>query len=85
MNSNDMRTNNVNTNGYNTNAVGNDNDTDWGWLGLLGLAGLVGLRRRNPNVIKENVEQYNKILLIRAGFYHSFHQSQSPSWSISVL
>ncbi|OIB00702.1 hypothetical protein AK95_26420 [Paenibacillus sp. LC231] len=48
MNSNDMRTNNVNTNGYNTNAVGNDNDTDWGWLGLLGLAGLVGLRRRNP-------------------------------------
>ncbi|OAT73276.1 WGxxGxxG family protein [Parageobacillus thermoglucosidasius] len=24
-----------------------DNDTDWGWIGLLGLAGLFGLRRRN--------------------------------------
>lgn len=25
-----------------------DNDTDWGWIGLLGLAGLLGLRRREP-------------------------------------
>jgi MYXO-CTERM domain-containing protein len=25
----------------------NDNDRDWGWLGLLGLAGLLGLRRRD--------------------------------------
>jgi MYXO-CTERM domain-containing protein len=25
----------------------NDNDTDWGWIGLVGLAGLLGLRRRN--------------------------------------
>jgi MYXO-CTERM domain-containing protein len=25
-----------------------DNDTDWGWVGLLGLAGLMGLRRREP-------------------------------------
>jgi MYXO-CTERM domain-containing protein len=25
----------------------NDNDTDWGWVGLLGLAGLLGLRRRD--------------------------------------
>ena len=25
----------------------NDRDTDWGWLGLLGLAGLLGLRRRD--------------------------------------
>jgi MYXO-CTERM domain-containing protein len=24
-----------------------DDDTDWGWVGLLGLAGLLGLRRRN--------------------------------------
>lgn len=48
MNTNDMNTNNVNTNSYNANATRNDNDTDWGWLGLLGLAGLVGLRRRNP-------------------------------------
>jgi len=48
MNTNDMNTNNVNTNGYNANATGNDNDMDWGWLGLIGLAGLAGLRRRNP-------------------------------------
>jgi len=25
----------------------NDNDRDWGWIGLLGLAGLLGLRRRD--------------------------------------
>ena len=25
----------------------NDNDRDWGWVGLLGLAGLLGLRRRH--------------------------------------
>lgn len=25
-----------------------DNDTDWGWIGLLGLAGLLGLKRREP-------------------------------------
>lgn len=25
----------------------NDNDMDWGWLGLLGLLGLAGLRNRN--------------------------------------
>jgi MYXO-CTERM domain-containing protein len=24
-----------------------DNDRDWGWVGLLGLAGLLGLRRRD--------------------------------------
>jgi MYXO-CTERM domain-containing protein len=24
-----------------------DDDTDWGWVGLLGLAGLLGLRRRD--------------------------------------
>ncbi|SFA41442.1 MYXO-CTERM domain-containing protein [Parageobacillus thermantarcticus] len=24
-----------------------DNDTDWGWIGLLGLAGLLGLRRND--------------------------------------
>ncbi|MHB1225056.1 MAG: WGxxGxxG family protein [Gemmatimonadaceae bacterium] len=24
-----------------------DDDMDWGWLGLLGLAGLLGLRRRD--------------------------------------
>jgi MYXO-CTERM domain-containing protein len=28
-----------------------DNDTDWGWIGLLGLAGLLGLRRKNDVVV----------------------------------
>ncbi|SFI54412.1 hypothetical protein SAMN02799624_01295 [Paenibacillus sp. UNC496MF] len=32
---------------YRANAVDNDNDFDWGWLGLLGLIGLAGLRSRN--------------------------------------
>jgi len=27
-----------------------DNDHDWGWIGLLGLAGLLGLRRRDTHV-----------------------------------
>lgn len=26
-----------------------DNDRDWGWIGLLGLAGLLGLRRRDAH------------------------------------
>jgi MYXO-CTERM domain-containing protein len=42
--------NNTNTyqgNNYRTTAA--DNDTDWGWIGLLGLAGLFGLRGRNRN------------------------------------
>ena len=29
-----------------------DDDQDWGWIGLLGLAGLLGLRRR------DNVDRY---------------------------
>ncbi|SFT05908.1 WGxxGxxG family protein [Paenibacillus sp. BC26] len=32
---------------YRANAVNDDNDFDWGWLGLLGLLGLAGLRSRN--------------------------------------
>ncbi|QHW34878.1 WGxxGxxG-CTERM domain-containing protein [Paenibacillus rhizovicinus] len=32
---------------YRTNAVNDDNDFDWGWLGLLGLIGLAGMRSRN--------------------------------------
>jgi MYXO-CTERM domain-containing protein len=32
---------------YRTNAANDDNDTDWGWLGLLGLVGLAGLKKRN--------------------------------------
>lgn len=47
-NANDMNANNVNARSYNTNAATNDNDIDWGWLGLIGLAGLAGLRRRTP-------------------------------------
>ncbi|MEN1937013.1 WGxxGxxG family protein [Paenibacillus sp. 102] len=40
---NDIRTRNVNT----TNDLNNDRDNNnWAWLGLLGLAGLFGLRRR---------------------------------------
>ena len=27
-----------------------DDDMDWGWVGLLGLAGLLGLRRRDHHV-----------------------------------
>ncbi|WP_010280811.1 WGxxGxxG family protein [Bacillus timonensis] len=27
----------------------NDDDMDWGWIGLLGLAGLLGLRRKDNN------------------------------------
>lgn len=38
---------NVNTNNYRTNAATYDNDMDWGWLGLIGLAGLIGLRSRD--------------------------------------
>ena len=39
------------TNGNNGNAAvaetnGDDDDMDWGWIGLLGLAGLLGLRRK---------------------------------------
>lgn len=28
-------------------ADGDDDDTDWGWIGLIGLAGLLGLRRKD--------------------------------------
>ncbi|MEG9297306.1 WGxxGxxG family protein [Mangrovibacillus sp. Mu-81] len=30
-----------------TQNANDDDDTDWGWLGLIGLAGLLGLRRRD--------------------------------------
>jgi MYXO-CTERM domain-containing protein len=29
-----------------------NNDRDWGWVGLLGLAGLLGLRRRNTEPVE---------------------------------
>lgn len=42
---NDVRTRNVNTtNDLNDNR---DKNNNWAWLGLLGLAGLLGLRRRD--------------------------------------
>lgn len=35
--------------GVNQPVTDDDDDTDWGWIGLLGLAGLLGLRRREPD------------------------------------
>lgn len=32
---------------YRATAAGDDNDFDWGWLGLIGLLGLAGLRNRD--------------------------------------
>jgi MYXO-CTERM domain-containing protein len=37
----------------NTTPVRENEDHDYGWLGLLGLAGLLGLRRREPTVVRE--------------------------------
>jgi MYXO-CTERM domain-containing protein len=34
------------------NEANNDRDRDWGWVGLLGLAGLLGLRRRNTEPVE---------------------------------
>ncbi|BCC76851.1 MULTISPECIES: WGxxGxxG family protein [Bacillus] len=45
---NDVRTRNVNTtNDLNDNR---DRNNNWAWLGLLGLAGLLGLRKRDKEV-----------------------------------
>ncbi|PGB51156.1 WGxxGxxG family protein [Bacillus anthracis] len=45
---NEVRTRNVNTtNDLNDNR---DRNNNWAWLGLLGLAGLLGLRRRDKEV-----------------------------------
>lgn len=38
---------NMNANNYRTNAATDDNNNNWGWIGLLGLAGLFGLRKSN--------------------------------------
>jgi hypothetical protein len=32
--------------------VGDRDDADWGWLGLLGLAGLLGLKRRDRDEVR---------------------------------
>jgi hypothetical protein len=42
----DFRTNNFDNGNFRTTAA-DDNDMDWGWLGLLGLIGLAGLFNRN--------------------------------------
>jgi|GEM_PF-2413713 hypothetical protein len=39
--------NNVRTNNYRATAANNDRGFDWGWLGLLGLFGLAGMRSRS--------------------------------------
>ena len=36
----------MNRNNYRTNALNDNRDFNWSWLGLLGLAGLFGLRNR---------------------------------------
>jgi len=33
-----------------TTTTRDDGDQDWGWIGLLGLAGLLGLRRRDDHI-----------------------------------
>ncbi|WP_114383559.1 WGxxGxxG family protein [Paenibacillus prosopidis] len=35
------------TDNYRATAAGDDNNMDWGWLGLIGLLGLAGLRNRD--------------------------------------
>ena len=53
---NDVRTRNVNTtNDLNDNR---DRNNNWAWLGLLGLAGLFGLRRRDKVQKHANVEHF---------------------------
>ncbi|KKB37806.1 WGxxGxxG family protein [Bacillus thermotolerans] len=49
-NNNGVTTRNVNTATDNNTAAAADDDTNWEWLGLLGLAGLLGLRRRDREV-----------------------------------
>ncbi|WP_135554806.1 WGxxGxxG family protein [Paenibacillus cymbidii] len=48
-NPNGMNNNGMNNTGsnYQTKATTNDNRNNWGWLGLVGLFGLAGLRSRN--------------------------------------
>lgn len=40
------------TSGVRTDIGNDDNDSDWGWVGLLGLAGLLGLRRRDHDDVR---------------------------------
>lgn len=43
---NQQASNNYQNNSVQANSTNNDNDMDWGWLGLLGLLGLAGMRKR---------------------------------------
>ncbi|MDQ0658737.1 WGxxGxxG family protein [Paenibacillus sp. W2I17] len=43
---NQQSSNNYQNNSVQANSTNNDNDMDWGWLGLLGLLGLAGMRKR---------------------------------------
>ena len=36
-------------------AVDRDDNMDWGWIGLLGLAGLLGLKRREHDDVRDRV------------------------------
>lgn len=43
-----------------TRVVEQDNDTDWGWLGLLGLLGLVGLLPKKRSIEVKGVRDVNE-------------------------
>jgi hypothetical protein len=36
------------------NTVDRDDGGDWGWIGIFGLAGLLGLKRREPDVVRRD-------------------------------
>jgi hypothetical protein len=36
-------------------AADRDDNMDWGWIGLLGLAGLLGLKRRGHDEVRDRV------------------------------
>ncbi|MGP4081475.1 WGxxGxxG family protein [Pseudalkalibacillus sp. R45] len=43
---------NKDNNRANVNATGAEKENNWEWLGLLGLAGLLGLRKRNNEAVR---------------------------------
>lgn len=54
-------TGNANTTRPETRTVVRDDDTDWGWVGLLGLAGLLGLMpKRRDVVVRERDADVNR-------------------------
>jgi MYXO-CTERM domain-containing protein len=52
-------------------ATENDNDFDWGWLGLLGLAGLAGLagKKRHETVHTQQVHNDPDVVVRRGSDY----------------